>query len=232
VVVPERPTARELEATFTLIGRLAAIVGYPPIGIQVVRPNGLNEVSDRDLMVFGALGRQPALGALLRDGPIQLEGNRLTVKLNDGMGDFRNLFGGERRAQLERVAAQLAAPGESLGALIGFESPLRAGRSVIALTGSSPEGMEAMVVALRDPEQLPRVQGDLALLSGGRVNAFRVGPTYTVGTLPVWLWPEYYMGNNPYILVLVLAVALFLLAAPLYWILRRRAARRLRERSA
>jgi cellulose synthase (UDP-forming) len=64
------------------------------------------------------------------------------------------------------------------------------------------------------------------------VNAFRVGSTYTVGTLPPWLWPEYYMGNNPYVLVLVLAVARVLLAAPLYWILRRRAARRLRGRSA
>jgi cellulose synthase (UDP-forming) len=231
VVVPERPSAGELEAAFTLLGRLAAIVGYPPIGLQVVRPNALNEVADRDLMVFGALGRQPALGALLRDGPIQLEGNRLTVQLNDGLGDFRNLFGGERRAQLERVAAQLAAPGEALGALLAFESPLRSGRSVVALTGSSPEGMEAMLTALRDPEQLPRVQGDLALLSGGRVQAFRVGSTYTVGSLPPWMWPDYYLGNNPYALLLLLAGALVLLAAPLYWILRRRAARRLRERS-
>jgi cellulose synthase (UDP-forming) len=88
-----------------------------------------------------------------------------------------------------------------------------------------------MLTALRDPEQLPRVQGDLALLSGGRVQAFRVGSTYTVGSLPPWMWPDYYLGNNPYALLLLLAGALVLLAAPLYWILRRRAARRLRERS-
>lgn len=230
-VVPERPSTDELEAVFTLLGRLSAIVGYPPVGLQIVRPDGLDEVSDRDLLVFGALNRQPALARLLRDGPIQLEENRLTVRLNDGMGGFRNLFGGERQAQLERVSAQLAAPGEALGALIGFQSPLRSGRSVVALTGSSAEGMEAMVVALRDPEQVPRVQGDLALLSGGRVDAYRVGATYTVGTLPVHLWPEYYLGNNPWLLVLVTALALILVAAPLYWLLRRRAARRLRERS-
>lgn len=121
------------------------------------------------MIVIGTLGRQPALQTLLRDSPLQLEGNRLTVRLNDMFGDFRNLFGGERRGELERVAAQLAAPGEALGALIGFESPLHSGRSVVALTGSSPAGMEAMATALRDPEQVPRVQGDTAILTAGRV---------------------------------------------------------------
>jgi cellulose synthase (UDP-forming) len=178
------------------------------------------------------MARQPALQTLLRDSPIQLEGNRLSIALNDGMGNFRNLFGGERRAELERVQAQLDQPGEALGALIGFESPLSRGRSVVALTGSSAVGMGAVVAALRDPEQVPRVQGDLALLAGGRMEAFRVGSTYTVGTLPPWLWPQYYLGNNPWALIGGLLVAIVLIAAPTYWYLRRRAQRQLRTRTA
>ncbi|MDB5416022.1 MAG: acsAB [Rubritepida sp.] len=233
VVLPERPSQQELEAFLTLMGRIAALVGYPPVNMQVIRPNALQENADKDLIVIGTLGRQPALQTLLRDaGPVRVEGNRLTVALNDGMGDFRNLFGGERRNQLERVSAQLAAPGEALGALIGFESPLKSGRSVVALTGSTPAGLESMVIALRDPEQVPRVQGDLALLSGGRVQAFRVTSTYQVGQLPPWLWPEFYLGNNPWYLLGILLVVVLLVPAPLYWILRRRAAQRLRERSA
>jgi cellulose synthase (UDP-forming) len=233
VVLPERPSQQELEAFFTMMGRIAALVGYPPVNMRVIRPGALQENADKDLIVIGTLGRQPALQTLLRDtAPLQLEGNRLTVRLNDGMGDFRNLFGGERRGELERVSALLAAPGESLGALIGFESPLKSGRSVVALTGSSPAGLESMVIALRDPEQVPRVQGDLAVLSGGRVSAFRVTSTYQVGALPPWLWPEFYLGNNPWFLLGILLVVLILVPAPLYWILRRRAAQRLRERSA
>ncbi len=233
VVLPERPSQQELESFLTMMGRIAALVGYPPVNMRVIRPGALQENADKDLIVIGTLSRQPALQTLLRDaGPLQADGNRLTVRLNDGMGDFRNLFGGERRGELERVSAQLAAPGEALGALIGFESPLKSGRSVVALTGSSPAGLESMVIALRDPEQVPRVQGDLALLSGGRVSAFRVASTYQVGTLPPWLWPEFYLGNNPWFLLGVLLVVLILVPAPLYWILRRRAAQRLRERSA
>ena len=232
VVLPERPSQQELEAFLTMLGRIAALVGYPPVNMQVIRPDALQSMADKDLIVIGPMGRQPALQTLLRDTPLQLEGNRLTVRLNDGLGDFRNLFGGERRGELERVAAQLGAPGESLGALIGFQSPLNSRRSVVALTGSSPAGMEAMVTALRDPEQVPRVQGDTAILSGGRIQAFRVNNTYTVGTLPPWLWPEFYLRDNPWVLLGALLLVLLIIPAPIYWVLRRRAAQRLRERSA
>ncbi len=232
VVLPERPTQQELEAYLTLLGRIAALVGYPPVNMQVIRPDALQSMADKDLIVIGTLGRQPALQTLLRETPLQLEGNRLTVRLNDAFGDFRNLFGGERRGELERVAAQLAAPGESLGALIGFQSPLNSSRSVVALTGTTPAGLEAMVTAMRDPEQVPRVQGDTAIFSGGRIQAFRVNNTYTVGTLPPWLWPEFYIKDNPWAMLGILLLVLLLIPAPIYWVLRRRAAQRLRERSA
>jgi cellulose synthase (UDP-forming) len=88
-----------------------------------------------------------------------------------------------------------------------------------------------MVTALRDPEQVPRVQGDTAILSGGRIQAFRVGSTYTTGVLPPWLWPEYLMKDNPYVLLGMFVLVLLLIPGPIYWVLRRRAAQRLRERS-
>ena len=233
MVLPERPNSQELTAALGLVGRLAAIVGYPATGLNVVRPNGLEASADRDLIVIGALGRQPALATLLRDGPVTLEGNRLSVNLSDPLGDFRAVFGGNRaREERERVAAQLAAPGEALGLLVGFQSPLRAGRSVVALTGSTPAGMEGMLAALRDPEQLPRIQGDVALLSGGRVEGYRLGSTYNVGSIPPWLYPQQYLAAQPWAILLILIVAIILMVGPLYWVLRRRAALRLRARTS
>ncbi len=231
-VLPDRPSAVELSAFLSLIGRMSALVGYPATGLTVVRSSNLSEVADRNLIVVGALGRQQALQQLLRDNPIAVEGNRLSVAPPDAMEDFRNLFGPpDRRSDREQASSQLAVPGEGLGALIAFESPLRAGRSVVALTGSTPAGMEAIVAALRDPEQIARIQGDLALLSGGRVQSYKIGSTYTHGTLPPWLWPQYWLSNQPLLVLVVLAFGLILVAAPLYWVLRRRAVLRLRERS-
>jgi hypothetical protein len=164
---------------------------------------------------------------------VTLEGNRLSVALPDAMADIRHVFGGtDKRGLAERAAAQLQAPGEGLGTLIAFESPLTAGRSIVALSGSTPAAVEAMVQALRDPEQLPRVQGDVVLLSGGKVQGYALGNRYTVGWLPFWLWPQYLLGDSPLSLLVMLGIAPLLMAAPVYWLLRRRAARRLRERTA
>jgi len=231
-VLPERPTAQELTTFLTLMGRLAAHVGHATTGLQVVRPGALSSVAGRDLLVIGALGRQPALNELLRDGPVRLEGNRLTVALPDALDGFRNIFlGDEPRIAREQAQALLASPGEGAGILIGFESPLRSGRSVVALTGTTPQGMEAMLAALRDPEQAPRVQGDLAIFTGGRINAFSLGGRYTVGTLPPHVWPQYFLQTRPDLLLLLLAAACAIVAIPAYWALRRRSAIRLRTRT-
>ncbi|MGG5808851.1 UDP-forming cellulose synthase catalytic subunit [Falsiroseomonas sp. CW058] len=231
-VLPERPTQQELSSFLTLLGRLAAHVGHATTGLEVVRGGALDAVANRDLLVIGALGRQPALNTLLRDGPVTLEGNRLSVALPDALEGFRNLFlGDEPRIAREQAQALLASPGEGSGVLIGFESPLRSGRSVVALTGTTPQGLEMMLAALRDPEQAPRVQGDLAILSGGRVNAFNLGNRYTVGSLPPHVWPQYFLQTRPDLLLLLLMVACAIVAVPAYWALRRRAAIRLRTRT-
>lgn len=231
-VLPERPTTQELTAFLTLMGRLAAHVGHATTGLQVVRPGGLEAVAARDLLVIGALGRQPALNTLLRDGPVVMEGNRISVALPDPLEGFRNLFlGDDPRVHREQAQALLASPGEGIGMLIGAESPLRSGRSIVALTGTTPQGLDMMLAALRDPEQSPRVQGDLAILAGGRVNGFTLGQRYTVGHLPPHVWPQYFLQTRPDLLLLLLAAACAIVAIPAYWALRRRAAIRLRTRT-
>lgn len=125
----------------------------------------------------------------------------------------------------------LTSTGDGLGILMGFESPLRSGKSVVALTGTTPQGLEQMLAALRDPEQAPRVQGDLAILSSGRITGFTLGNHYTVGTLPPFIWPQYFLQTRPDLLLLLLAISCAIIAVPAYWALRRRAAIRLRTRT-
>ncbi|MBO1081097.1 UDP-forming cellulose synthase catalytic subunit [Roseomonas haemaphysalidis] len=236
-VLPERPNTSELSAFLTLLGRLSANVGHAATRIAIARPTGLAEVAERDLLLIGAIGRQPALADMLRDrSPLQIEGNRVTLALPDALEGFRNLFlSDDQRLQRDQLQATLAQPpsqaGDGTGMLIGFESPLSAKRSVVALTGSNQQGMEAMVASLRDVEVLPRIQGDLAVLSNGRITAYKINRNYTVGFIPPWLWPQYYLGQRPDTLLLMVLVAALLVAVPTYWLLRRKAARRLRTRT-
>lgn len=232
-VLPERPTGSEISAFLTLLGRLSANVGHAATRIAIARPSGIQDVADRDLMLIGAITRQPVLADMLRDrSPLQIDGNRVTLALGDALGGFRNLFiGDDERLQRDQLQATLAAPGAGSGMLIGFESPLTAKRGVVALTGTSPQGVEAMVAAFRDAELLPRIQGDLAILSNGRMTSYKVGRNYTVGFIPPWLWPQYYLDARPDTLLLMVLVAALLVAMPSYWLMRRRAARRLRTRT-
>ncbi|MFC7542217.1 cellulose biosynthesis cyclic di-GMP-binding regulatory protein BcsB [Siccirubricoccus deserti] len=234
VVLPERPQPAEISAMLDLLGRMAAIVGHPASGIMVTGPAGMREVADRDLILLGTLGRHAGLSQLLRDSaPVRLEGNRMTLALPSRLLVLGRLFPGGSAAVEERARAttRLDAPAEGFGALIGFESPLRAGRSVVVLTGAAPAGVEAMAAALRDPRQQPHVQGDLAVLSGGKVESFATGSRYEHGALPFWLWPEYYLGNRPEVMLLGLALACLLIGLPIRGALRRITLRRLRARS-
>jgi cellulose synthase (UDP-forming) len=133
--------------------------------------------------------------------------------------------------QREQAQALLASPGEGSGILIGFESPLRSGRSVVALTGTTQAGLEEMLAALRDPEQAPRDPGRPGHPAGRPGERFNLGSRYTVGSLPPHVWPQYFLQTRPDLLVLLLFVAAAIVAIPAYWALRRRAAIRLRTRT-
>ncbi|MBW6400189.1 UDP-forming cellulose synthase catalytic subunit [Roseomonas sp. HJA6] len=234
VVLPDRPNPVEVSTFLGMVGGLSTIVGVPATGLTVVRPGQLQQVADRDLIVIGTLGRQPALAQLLRQTPLSIDDSgRIAMTLPDQLEGFsRFLWDGAPPEDRVRAAAALSAPAEGLGFVAGAQSPLHDGRSIIALAAPTPAALEAMAEALRDPARVPRFQGDLVVLSGEGLQAFRTAPSYTVGSLPFWLWPNHYLGNQPWALLLLMLGASLLIGLPLLGHLRRRAVHRLRGRAS
>uniref|UniRef100_UPI0018E02A9E cellulose biosynthesis cyclic di-GMP-binding regulatory protein BcsB n=1 Tax=Roseomonas rosulenta TaxID=2748667 RepID=UPI0018E02A9E len=230
VVMPDRPGPVEVSAFLGMIGGLAFIVGVPATGLAVVRPAQLAQVAQRDLIVIGTLAGQAALPQLLREMPLRIEdGGRLSIALPHRLEGFARLVAGSPPpADRARAATLLSSPAEGLGFVAGAESPLTPGRSVVAVAAPTPSGVEAIAEMLRDPARIPRVQGDLVLLSGGTLDAFRIAPTYDVGTLPFWLWPNHYLGARPWLVLGLMLGGALLIALPLRAALRRRAVQRLR----
>ncbi|WP_165585567.1 UDP-forming cellulose synthase catalytic subunit [Roseococcus sp. SYP-B2431] len=233
VVVPERANPVELTAFLDLVGQLAATVGLASTGVQVVTPGGLQSVAARDLLVIGTIGRNPALNTLLRDTPVRIEGDRLTLALPDALQDARALFlDAPNGAERGRASAAVnESGGEGLAMLLGAESPLQSGRSVVALTGVTPVAIGGLVAALRDPVLAPRIQGDVALFSGGVMQSFRTQAPYSVGRLPWWLWPQVWLAERPERVMLLLLASAALIGIPFFWMLRRRSLSRLRGRT-
>ncbi|MBR0682411.1 cellulose biosynthesis cyclic di-GMP-binding regulatory protein BcsB, partial [Roseomonas eburnea] len=234
VVLPDRPGAVEVSAFLGLVGGLSAMVGVPATGLTVVRPAQVQQAGDRDLIVIGTLGRQPALSALLREAPLSIdEAGRLSMTLPQRLDGFARLvWDGPPPEERVRAAAALAAPAEGLGFIAAAQSPLRPGRSVVAVAAPTPAALEAVAEALRDPARIPRFQGDLVLLTGSGLEAFRTAPSYAVGSLPFWMWPNHYLGAQPWALLLMMLGASLLIGLPALAYLRRRAVRRLRGRAS
>jgi hypothetical protein len=91
----------------------------------------------------------------------------------------------------------------------------------------SPQGLDAMVDAIRDIKLVPNIQGDLALLAGGTMMSYRAGGTYNVGYLPFWLWPEWWLQGRPGVLIVIMIAAAAVAAFSLYRVLSWRGVKRL-----
>jgi cellulose synthase (UDP-forming) len=96
----------------------------------------------------------------------------------------------------------------------------------VSFLAVTPQGLTGLVDSLRNSTLAPAIQGDFALLAGGRFTSYQVQPTYNVGALPVWLWPEWLLRDRPLSMIGVLVLACAMLSVSLYWGLRRAAAAR------
>jgi cellulose synthase (UDP-forming) len=228
VVLPDRPSAVEMSAYLNLMGRLGALTGYPPVRMEVIRPDAAGSMANRDFLVIGTIARLQGIGDLLRNGPLTISANRMSLSLPTTLDSLRKVFDSSVDADRDRAAAGLqAAISDSTAVMVGAQSPYSRSRSVVALLAASPQSLENTVDALHDSTAAPLIQGDLSILSGGKVSAYRVSDIYTVGSLPFWLYPSYLLRGQPYSVVLLMVIGSILGGLALFWAMRRRSIARL-----
>ena len=231
VVLPDRPSATEVSAYLNLMGRIGAITGTPAINVTISRPDGLANIGDRDILMIGTMQRLQGAAVLLRNSAVALSGTRLSLNLPGPLDSVRRLFNDRIDADRSRVSAALQSSlSEGTTALVGAQSPYARRRSVVAILAASPDALTNAVAAISDDAQVAQVQGDLALLTAGKVTAYRVTEPYTVGTLPLWLYPSYFLRDQPYLVVILMIGGCLLLGLAIYAAMRRRAGTRLQQR--
>ncbi len=225
-VLPAQPSPGETSAFLDLMGRFGALTGYPVIRLAVTRPETVEQVASRNLLLIAALDHLGPAASLLARSPYQVAGGRLQVSLPSALASVARLFGDPERAARDSAVATLSAmAGNGSAALVGAQSPY-GHASLVALLGSSPEAVDSLVAAFHDPDQAPVIAGDLALLTGDRISSYRVGGTYAVGSLPLWLYPSWLLRDQPFALIGAMVAGCLLLAGCSFAVLRRRAAQR------
>lgn len=225
VVLPDAPQAAEVESLLFLLGRMGRMTGVPALRFELANAAEAQQVKDRDLLLIGADGA----GLLAQWGqslPVLIERTRRSLApalslpgLPRGWIDTRDDVARQWRVEFD-------APGP-LAALMGFESPLQGGRSVVAVTGNAPAAVADAVATLGDEARVGAIHGDVVFVRGALLDSFRIGDTYHVGHLPWWLALRYFLSQHPLLLALAGIFSVLFIALLAFWSLKRIAARRL-----
>ncbi|WER47317.1 cellulose biosynthesis cyclic di-GMP-binding regulatory protein BcsB [Cupriavidus sp. WKF15] len=227
VVLPSQPSAEDYSTYLTVMGRMGESTGHPASGVKIIAPADVQQAADRDLLVIGTAQNQPLLSQWADHIPVSLarEGKHFTLTevYSDLLG-WWNGADGNRNRPVE-ASLSISSPGTD-AALAGFESPLAAGRSVVAITSDTPGGLLTATDMLLDADRLPKVQGSLVLVRGTAVSSLAAQQSYYVGRLDPWTYVHWWLSQRPYAMVLMLLIATPLLGATLFLMLRGRAKRR------
>jgi hypothetical protein len=221
VLLPDAPDATEIDVYLDLMGHAGRSTGLAAHAVQVVQGLDTQALQDRDLLVIGTPARQPLLRQWADQLPMHLDASTeppppglwqrlvavLTAQDSGPMPTWRSAAGG--------------------AAVLGLESPLSSGRSVVVLTGSDSARLRSVTSLFIDPALIARTHGSATLIEADGLRSLDAGTSYHVGNVGLFDRLRYALALQPLLLALLsllLAVLLALLSASM---LRRLAARRL-----
>lgn len=231
LVLPDRPTSIDLGNALTLLGRMGASTGYPALNTRIISPAQVGQHADRDLLVLGSPRNQPLYADWRGHLPLGDAGQGQRLRLTDWLVRRvpQFLSPDARRTDLPTTAEVTVALDAGDVVLMGFESPLRARRSVVAVLAEDPSRVGGLFEAWLDPDRLREFQGSVVLVQGERVRSLVGDQGYYVGHLPRLTWLRWYFSHSPLLLAGAVMLATLLLALLLRWLLRRHARARLPE---
>jgi cellulose synthase (UDP-forming) len=228
VVIPRNPDVATVGAYLDLMGFFGTATWYPAAGVGIAYTDTVaSHPPAGDIVLLATADRLHGAEPLLARSPYVVDEDRVAVGQNQGLQGIWYLFQDRDHAGLRNgISAKLNAPIAGAGLLIGAQSPFDAQRSVVAVLGDSPQRLQDMVLALRNKADMSLIQGDLVLKNGDHITSYRTAPRYMVGSLPLWMWPDWYLGGNPLALYLVSLVGVGLVAYVIWRRLKARALRR------
>lgn len=228
IVMPDNASSVDMETYLMLMGRMGRVTGFPAIRHAVVSAVNLEAIAGKDLILIGTAGNQPLLTRWADNMHPLLEKGTHTLKLPS---PFERLLSRWENRDLDDAmlrAGDLITKGDGgLGAMVAFESPLKGGRSVVALTGDNAEQIQLLAESMSNSKLVGNFKGDLVLQSGKRVEGFQMGPTYYTGSLPWFTALRWHISRQPVLLILLIGIASLLVAVVAFRYLRKLSQQRL-----
>ncbi|QQC67255.1 cellulose biosynthesis cyclic di-GMP-binding regulatory protein BcsB [Paraburkholderia ginsengisoli] len=230
VILPNDADSSDYSLYLLTMGRMGASTGYPATGVTVGNADDADKYANKDLLVFGAPGKQPLLQRWSKSMPFSSDGDARTFQISDIVFKLEDWWHGERGVERTPARADLTLVSSNGAALLtGFESPLQKNRSAVALVSAAGQSDADLSSALLDADVLPKIQGAMAVVHGRDVTITSNGDAYYVGHLSPQEYLRWALSSHPLLLMLGGVLAALIVAALFYRTLRSIAARRLKD---
>lgn len=227
VVMPDQPRATDKEALLTLLGHMGKWTGLPALRVSVAPASAIDTVKQHNLLVVGTGSAGELLARWGKSLPLMVARGRTELAVRDQQAHAWSNWLQDLDAEPVTPAGRaiLGAQGP-LSALIGFESPLAAKQSVVALTSTEPDQLREVLDVLENGAKVSQIRGDLTVIRARDVEGLRLGERYFVGDFPWYarIWVR--VSSHPVFLAVAGILAGLAVALAAFWALARVAARR------
>ncbi|ONH54326.1 cellulose synthase subunit [Pseudomonas cedrina] len=229
VVMPDNFGTEALSAYLTVLGRFGESTGYPATAVKVVQAKDVQSVADKDLLVLSSGNDQPLLKQWQQYLPATANGPQQHFKLSDLPRYVSKWVSPDAEANKHSANAAVTFNSTSTNTwFAGFESPLKAGRSVVLVASSKPEGLKAATAVLIGGDDYEdSIQGSLAVVQGKQVSSLVADQQYYVGKLGVFKYVQWQLSQNLGWMLVITFLGLAIVTCLVYLSLRARAKRRL-----
>lgn len=222
IVLPEHPGPDELSVYLAVMGRMGEATAYPALDHAVVAGADVEKMAARDLIVIGSATNQSLMAKWVAHLPmVKINGERHVREPDTRwLPTYRWEQQDVQLAPQPKGSLNLTGSG-NLTALMAFESPLKAQRSVIVMYADKAEDLRKISGALTDPERVLSIQGDFVVVDDKAIDHVKVSPTYYLGSLPTMSKLRWFFLDQPLLLGLLALLICILLAAAAYRPLKR-----------
>jgi cellulose synthase (UDP-forming) len=226
VVLPDQPSAEELEMFLSMMGHFGAQTGTPALRITVTNAAGMTSDGGKDYLVLGTVGDQPALKMLNASLPVGVEEGGLRVHASEGLLERASWWRGRSPGQ-----GRLDTAGGLPDATIeGMEWPGGSGRSAVVIVLRDQAAVPDFVSAFLQTAQKTEIGESVSVLHGEQFSSYRIGNSaYRVGETSWLTRLTIPFEAFPWLIAVVTVIFCFLTAILLQAELRRRARVRLQS---
>jgi hypothetical protein len=228
IVLPASPTALETRSFLNVMGLFGQWTGLPATRTTLIVSDQPQDIGSKNWLALGTSDRLAWLNEASMNLPMVLNNTERSMGLPPAFQWLKGLWQNDSELQPGSDTRALIQTAGSLGAIIGFESHLQAGKAGLIVTGTDQDSFERAVAALSSYGDVAKIKGSVSLIRGDDIQSYSLGNTYISGALPWWLRLRIAFSEYPALIAVGGALAGVILAILAFGWLSSRANRRTR----